>query len=145
MIINIDGYKTTDPSEITTAFCNFFANITTEYRSSTATGQPDFVKVEKLLKEKLNGIPQFIIPMVTVEFVMKQFSSLKSDTSTGFDNLRAEVLKCSAHVISAPITKIINLSITMPLFTSRWKCARATPIFKGGSPTDMNCYRPKHS
>ena len=24
----------------------------------------------------------------------------------------------------------------------RWKCPRITPVFKGGDPTDMNCYRP---
>ena len=78
--------------------------------------------------------------MVTEEFVRKQLSSLKSDAATGFNILGAKVSNCSAHVISALITRIINKSVS--LFPSRWKCARVTPIFKGGNPTDMNCYRP---
>ena len=80
--------------------------------------------------------------MTTEESVRKHLASLKSDTATGADNLGAKVLKCSTHVIAAPIARIMNISIATSQFPSRWKCAQVTLRFKGGSATNMNCYRP---
>jgi len=51
------------------------------------------------------------------------------------------LLKCAAPII-APHIKIINMSISTCSVPDRWKCAKVTPIFKGGEHTDRNCYRP---
>ena len=67
---------------------------------------------------------------------------MNSKTASGIDNLSARILSYAAPIIAPVITRIINLSITTSTVPKRWKCARVTPLFKGGISNEMNCYRP---
>lgn len=40
------------------------------------------------------------------------------------------------------ISKIFNCSLTTGVFPDDWKSAKVTPLFKQGSSSDMNNYRP---
>lgn len=40
-----------------------------------------------------------------------------------------------------PLAELFNLSLTTKTLPSIWTCARVTPVFKGGDPTDVN-YKP---
>ena len=74
-----------------------------------------------------------------IETIIKNLSLNKA---TGPDNLPAKLLKPVASIIASPITYILNQSFRTASVPSQWKCARVTPIFKGGDKTCMENYRP---
>ena len=67
---------------------------------------------------------------------------LSRQKSTGIDNLPLELLKDCGSIISKPLCHIINLSIRSGKFPSSWKAAKVTPIFKSGSRSLPENYRP---
>ena len=62
--------------------------------------------------------------------------------SAGFDGLDPKFLKAAAHLIADPNSSLFNLSIHLSTLPSDWKSALIFPLFKGGSSSDHNCYRP---
>ena len=61
-------------------------------------------------------------------------SSLKSDRSSGHDNIPVLYLK--------PVVHIITTSIDQEIFPKQWKISRVCPIPKTDSPTSTKDYRP---
>ena len=52
------------------------------------------------------------------------------------------MLRLSSHIIAAPLTQIINLSIRTKIFPDSLKHAKVTPCFKKGDKSDKTNYRP---
>ena len=51
-------------------------------------------------------------------------------------------LRAAAHLIAAPVATLFNLSLQQSSFPAEWKTAMIFPLFKGGTASDPNCYRP---
>ena len=66
----------------------------------------------------------------------------KVNKSTGCDNISPRLLEDSAEFIAAPLTRIINISLTMGVVPNKLKCAKVIPVFKKGEKSDMDNYRP---
>ena len=62
--------------------------------------------------------------------------------STQLDKISARLLRDAAWVIAPSLTYIINSSLKLGKFPSRWKCAKVTALFKQGDRTIMDNYRP---
>ena len=62
--------------------------------------------------------------------------------AAGTDNLSGKFLKDDAHVLAQPISQLCNLSIKLNSFPRSCKIAKVKPIFKKGSKTDPQNYRP---
>ena len=62
--------------------------------------------------------------------------------ATGLDKISNRLLKISADVVASSLTGIFNQSILFGIFSSDWKLAKVSPIFKNGSRSDLNNYRP---
>ena len=62
--------------------------------------------------------------------------------SCGHDLIPPQLLKESASVISEPLAKIMNCSISLGHYPSRWKMGQVTPLFKKGDEFCKNNYRP---
>ena len=45
-------------------------------------------------------------------------------------------------LISVSLCDLLNKSLVSDIFPDDWKCARVTPLFKEGEPSDLNNYRP---
>ena len=58
------------------------------------------------------------------------------------DGIPARLLKDAAPTISAPLTAIINLSISTSTVPKEWKLARLVCLHKDGDKTYMDNYRP---
>ena len=69
-------------------------------------------------------------------------SSLRVETTTGFDNVPMSIIKESICSISAPLTYIFNLSITSGIVPTELKTARAIPLFKTDDKSLISNYRP---
>ena len=131
--LKINGDLISDPLHIAEAFNNHFITITntinTKYSdladSSNPTTHTNYFSFIKIL------------PM-DVYNVISEFKS----GSAGPDGIEAKFVKLAAHVLMYPLADLFNLSLSTASIPSLWKCARVTPIFKNGSATDMNNYRP---
>ena len=70
------------------------------------------------------------------------FVSHKTNKAIGLDNFSARLLKDSATIISASLTRLFNLSLETHIFPSLWKFGKVTELFKKGDRCDANNYRP---
>ena len=52
------------------------------------------------------------------------------------------MIKDAASILAAPLTFLINLSLQTGSVPSAWKTAKVIPLFKNGSRTDTDNYRP---
>jgi hypothetical protein len=82
------------------------------------------------------------IKQVSANFVKSELSQLKENKSTGLDGISPRFLKDGAEILYAPITHIVNLSITSCTVPDDFKQARITPIYKKKSKLEVGNYRP---
>lgn len=103
-------------------------------------------------KEDTNTIPDIPLKHLTtpeldtfeineVE-VLKELKNLKPNKSPGIDGIHPRVLKENAEVLAHPITLIFRKSLSSGILPSHWLQALVTPIFKKGSKTSAENYRP---
>jgi hypothetical protein len=85
---------------------------------------------------------RFSLKTVSEKKVYKAICSLKKKKSSGSDGLIQEQLVLGAKALAAPLTRLINSSITSGVFPEAWKEAIITPILKKGDPTKKENYRP---
>ena len=70
---------------------------------------------------------------------------IRNMTNTGAtrrDGISMEVLKKYSHVITGPLTHIINMSIYFGVYPSAWKLGHISPLPKGGSKRKPKNWRP---
>lgn len=75
--------------------------------------------------------------------VYKRLSSLNIWRASGLDGISNRVLKECAGVLSEPLSRIFNYSISSGTFPSQWKRGAITPLYKHkGNRSDPKFYRP---
>ena len=84
----------------------------------------------------------FSLKPVSAAFVHCQLRLLNTSTGTGLDGIPARLLKDAAPSISAPLTAIINLSISSAVLPEEWKKAKVVPLYKDGDKKCMDNYHP---
>ena len=84
----------------------------------------------------------FKLRCVTIQDVDQEISKLRSDTSTGMDQIPVKFVKLAKDYISGPITHIINRCIVTSSFPKLWKLASISPIPKVNEPRCDADYRP---
>ena len=102
---------------------------------------------ERFLLEYINSLPDntassFVLRPVTYSEVFKLLTTMRTDCSTGCDQIPSKYLKLSAYIISSPLTHILNCFINTNTFPAVWKTARVSPISKVDFPTESDQYRP---
>ena len=138
--LNIDGCEITDNKDIANEFNNFFVNIATKL--SAPIPESDFNHIKDHVDNKVPKHTYFQIPLITEDKTRKYLNSLDISKATGLDQLGPRLLKMSTNIITSDVTRIINLSINNGIFPDTWKHAKVSPLFKSGSPADINNYRP---
>ena len=58
------------------------------------------------------------------------------------DEISVKVQKLVSLAFLQPLTRLINLSIQSGCFPTKWKMARATPLFKDGAQDCRDNFRP---
>ncbi len=71
---------------------------------------------------------------VTHREVLNEIKYLRSDCSTGPDNIPCQFIKLVADHLASPVTHIINNCIAKQTFPLLWKTARISPIPKVDDP-----------
>jgi hypothetical protein len=136
--ILIDGKKYTNDLEIATQFNNYFVGIGPTL--SNRINVSDNVSHHRYLTRRI--LCSFKFDLVTEDNVLKIINSLQLKNSYGHDGISVRILKGIAPSILKAITLIINQSLITGIFPDKLKIARVIPLFKKGTATDMNNYRP---
>ena len=126
-----------DGSEIVNAFNNLFANIGSNLAKKIDTPP----NVDHTLYFKYI-IHQSMFFWPTDENELENISSdLKSNSSSGHDELLSNILSNSIKGFLKPLTHIINCSLNTAIVADNMKIAKITPVFKTDDKHDMNNYR----
>lgn len=131
--IQVDDICINDPSDIATAFNNFFLNLTTE---------PNDISIEN--KFNLNNSLShslFLMPCLEQEIV-NIIKTLKNTKSVGIDGLPTFIFKKFAKFLAPVLTFLINISFTQGKFPDLLKRSKVSPLHKKNDRKDMNNYRP---
>ena len=100
-------------------------------------------KPNKKIESFLSGnYPIFKESPLTYDELKNAFTTLKTKTSPGFDEVSPDIVKFVFDEIAIPIKYIFNLSLKNGIFPEKLKIARVTPIFKSGEEELVNNYRP---
>lgn len=132
----INNDITSTPIEIANGFNECFINL----------GQDLAEKIPHVNKKATDylrhRIPHsFFCEPATESEVLSMFKQMKC-TSAGWDTMAPRVIKSVSDVISAPLTHVLNLSLTQGIVPFELKIARVTPIYKSGDNQLCINYRP---
>ena len=86
--------------------------------------------------------PIFELKLMTIDDVFEAIMKLSSSKSCSLDGITAFMIKSCKLGISPVLLHMYNLSIVTKCFPASWKFSKVHPLFKGGSATDCNNYRP---
>ena len=84
----------------------------------------------------------FYFSQISVENVALTLRNLKSNKSTGLDEIPANIPKLSSDIIAPSLTHIFNLSPETGIYVDDWKRARVIPIYKAEDKRKCENYRP---
>ncbi len=124
----------TDNTEIANLFNNFFVSIgPTLAKDLTCDVNP---------MSYVRSIPNSIVVLsISAAEIRNVIISLKN-SSPGWDEMPASVLKQCVDGYIEPLTHLINQSIIEGVFPKELKLARVVPLFKSGDTTQVTNYRP---
>ena len=135
--LTLNGIKQTDPQAITESFNNFFSEI-------GETLAKNFPSTGTQFKNYLGAPAAHSMYLFTtsVAEILRVIKTLKNSNSLGHDNLPTKFIKLSAAQIAPALEKIFNLSMKSGTYPDALKVAKVIPIFKKGSQSSLNNYRP---
>ena len=134
----IDDVKVTEPQLITNSFNKFFCEI-----GEQLADKFDNVNISEHKKFLKDPAPQSIfLHNTNVTEIINTVRNLKNSNSTGHDEISTKFIKLSLPILAPALVKIFNLSLSSGIYPDRLKIAEVLPIFKKGSPTSVNSYRP---
>ena len=84
----------------------------------------------------------FHFTVTTTEEVQKLIDKTPRNKATGLDTIPICILKDTLPVILKSFCHLVNLSLKEGIIPTEWKCAKITPLFKGGDPANPANYRP---
>ena len=133
----IDNKEITDPMEIANHFCEFFTNIGPSLAKMIPPSTSSF-------RSFLSGsfINSIFLEPVTEHEISEICASFRAGTSAGFDQVTMDVVKQTINLVIAPLTHIMNLSLSSGLVPEQMKVARVIPLFKSGTFSLFTNYRP---
>ena len=137
--ITVDGKTTTDALTNANGFCTYFTNVE-KLLSSIQPLNWNQLSTEACLNNSSQSL--FSLKPVSAAFVHRQLRLLKTSKGTGLDGIPPGLLKDAAPSISAPLTVVINLSISSEVLPEEWKYVRVVSLYKDGDMKCMDNYRP---
>ena len=135
-MLNINSKTITDPSQIADSFNSYFGTIAQKTKNNIKQSN-------KCFSDFLTNpnTQSFFISPTNKDEVNDAIKKL-NNKSVGPMSIPSAILKKIAPTISAPLSKIFNLSFETGIFPSCLKIANVIPIHKKESKLNINNYRP---
>ena len=135
----VNGVSINETTDLANAFNEHFSTI----GPKVANEIPSAANGDKSCLEYLNITDQrFCFTPTNSSQVFSLLNKLSKSKASGLDKISARLIRECANLICISICKIFNCSLTTGIFPDDWKCDKVTPLFKQGSSSDMNNYRP---
>ena len=83
----------------------------------------------------------FLFPANEQE-ILEIIQNLENKSSSGDDYISNLIIKSASTIIAPYLTGLVNKSMNQGVFPDKLKNAKVIPLFKEGSKTDVNNYRP---
>ena len=137
--LKVDNLLRYSPKEITTGFCDHFANVGKTYANKVKT--PRVLVETYTSKIKMNDPSMFLAP-TDIEEIRSLIMNLPTKNSSGYDEILNNLLKRLCPSLLELLEKIFNKSLNEGVFPKVMKLADVTPLFKSKLENDANNYRP---
>ena len=134
--ITVKNREIFDKKEIAETFNSYFVNIGPNLAASIPESKTSFQNYIHY-----NGPCLSNINLTDLE-LENSFASLKTDKSSEYDDISADVVKRVSDEIFVILKHIFNISLAKGAFSEKLKIARVTPILEKGSNTLVTNYRP---
>ena len=139
----INDERYTSSLDIASKLNEYFANISSIFgKDDNDILDTDISHLENLVHDKVPHEVYFKIPSITPVQVSTIINALDPSKAIGLDGIGPRVLKSVCAVLSESLALLINKSIATGCFPDQLKLAKVFPIYKGGSKSDPNNYRP---
>ena len=135
----INNSTVSDPQLIADGFNEYFVNIGPNLASKIPPSNTNFNSFLTSVPSPMNSL--FLSP-TDVEEIVDVCSSFKADISSGYDDIKPDIVKTVIDYVKLPLYHIFNLSICSGIVPDDLKIARVVPIYKSGDSTLCNNYRP---
>ena len=133
--LDIDGVVTDDPVILTKSINDHFVSIAPSLASNIPTVNSDPISYMN------HNQHSFVYLPCTDEEITKIIRNLKNKKGS-LEEIPVSILKMITDLISPILSELFNKSVDSCTFPELLKIAKIIPIFKSGSKTDMNNYRP---
>ena len=134
--LQVKGKNLQQPASISNAINKYFCNVPSELTS-------DLPKTDCHASSYVNRKKcTFHFTKVGEMEVVLLLDSIDCKKSFGFDKIHPFLLFSAALEIFKPLTYIVNLTLERGIFPNSLKIAKVIPIFKQGSRSSCNNYRP---
>ena len=128
-----------DPSIIANNFNSYFVNVGPNLArdiSQTNVGYNHF------LQNAISPQNSFFLLPTDHDEITSICKKLNSDSSSGHDDIKPDIVKNVAGLIARPLAHIFNLSFITGIIPDSLKIAKVVPIFKKGEQDSFSNYRP---
>ena len=150
----INTKRKTGPSRIDKILYN--GSVYFESKDIATKMNDHFCTIGPKLKQKLpeceeNSYKKFLLPNIMNSFylndvlfeeVYKEIEKLNPRKSTGPDGIGIKIVKLCPEIFAYNLTKVYNKSISEGIYPDELKTARVLALYKKGSKSDPNNYRP---
>ena len=109
---------------------------------ASALPDPEISQVNDQGSVCVREIPTILEVNITQHNVRREIKELKTNKSTGPDNISPKLLRLAGNDIAPSLTELYHVSLNNGIVFSSWKIARLTPIFKKDEESDVENYRP---
>ena len=137
----VSGVSINKTTDLANAFNEHFSTIGPKLANeipSAANGDKSCLEYHNITDQRFCFTPENSSQV----FSQLNKSKLSKSKATGLDKISAKLIRECADLICISICKIFNCSLTTGIFPDNWKCVKVTSLFKQGSSSDMNNYRP---
>ena len=108
----------------------YFISTATRTLSTKSDSTHDLLDLVRSSPNQADEMSTFALRNVSSGEVLKEISRLRSDCSTGVDQIPVKFVKLASDYLSGPLTYIINSCINTSSFPKTWKTTRVSPIPK---------------
>ncbi|CAB4037801.1 Hypothetical predicted protein, partial [Paramuricea clavata] len=121
---------------------DYFINTNERTLGTKPAALSDLLEFIDSLSDGTTPQQSFSLRPVSHREVLCEIDKLRSDTSTGIDNIPVKFVKLAREHLAGPLQYIINNCIARSTFPEAWKLARISPIPKIDQPLCEADYRP---
>ena len=137
IVLDVNGNLVIDPKRVANVFNKFFSNIAEELVSKIENPPTKY-------QDYLKNPNQSSIFLTEVDHgeVFSLFSKLNATKSGDIYGIHPFFIKTGSFELTAPLTRIFNLSLRTGVFPNCWKVAQIIPIHKKELRDIVSNYRP---